>query len=211
MPFRPVRRGRALKTARLPEQWLDGPFSTSGTPLDGATADLEAFKRKLQTGLPPPSPQSAGSVPNLSSPEPPRGGRRGKPAWRLSFHLQASDDPSLLVPAELAWRERASTLTFLARSFENPQERLLADLGRASRFSPDIERSLHSARPTGLDLATGQAYDFLCETAPLLKQSGFGAKAPPCQSRRMLHVCRLLSKSRFISESAINCRALYLI
>ncbi|HVU69689.1 MAG TPA: SNF2 helicase-associated domain-containing protein, partial [Ktedonobacteraceae bacterium] len=99
--------------------------------------------------------------------------------WRVSFYLQANDDRSLLVPAEKVWQERSGTLTFLKRTFENPQERLLADLGRASRFFPALEESLRSARPGAVALSTAQAYRFLREAVPLLEQSGFGVLVPP--------------------------------
>jgi SNF2 family DNA or RNA helicase len=85
----------------------------------------------------------------------------------------------LLVPAEIVWKERSGTLTFLKRKFENPQERLLADLGKATRLFPTIEESLKTARPVGLKLSTAQAYTFLRESAPLLEQSGFGVLVPP--------------------------------
>jgi len=54
--------------------------------------------------------------------------------WALRFFLQARDDPSLLVPAALVWREQGSTLRYLDRRFDKPQERLLAGLGQAARF-----------------------------------------------------------------------------
>lgn len=98
--------------------------------------------------------------------------------WHISYHLQANDDRSLLVPAEKVWRERSSTLTFLKHRFENPQERLLTDLGRASRLFPAIETSLTRAHPTDLRLSTEEAYKFLRESVPLLEQSGFGVLVP---------------------------------
>jgi SNF2 family DNA or RNA helicase len=108
--------------------------------------------------------------------------------WRISFLLQANDDRSLLVPAEQVWRERSSTLTFLKRKFENPQERLLADLGKASRLFPMIEESLKTARPTEIALDTEQAYQFLRQSAPLLEQSGFGVLVPPWWSKRSVRL-----------------------
>src|SRR6266700_3957917 len=98
--------------------------------------------------------------------------------WHVSYYLQANDDRSLLVPAAQVWKERSSTLTFLKRQFENPQERLLADLGKASRLFPAIEESLHTARPTELSLSTEEAYSFLRQSVPLLEQSGFGVLVP---------------------------------
>ncbi len=99
--------------------------------------------------------------------------------WSLRYFLQASDDPSLLVPAENVWRESKDELQFLNRKFDHPQEKLLADLGKATRLYPPIEDSLHSARPTLAALTNEQAYAFLKESVPLLTESGFGVLVPP--------------------------------
>ncbi len=99
--------------------------------------------------------------------------------WNLRYFLQASNDPSLLVPAEKVWRESKDTLEFLNRKFDHPQEKLLADLGKAARLYHPIEDSLHSARPDAAQLTTQQAYTFLKEAVPLLSESGFGILIPP--------------------------------
>ena len=104
--------------------------------------------------------------------------------WTLRFFLQATDDPSLLVPAERVWRESGSKLRYLNRRFEEPQERLLSGLGRASRIVPALEKSLQSARPKALTLSTAEAYAFLRESAPLLESAGFGILVPPWWSKR---------------------------
>ncbi|MBI5564969.1 MAG: SNF2 helicase-associated domain-containing protein, partial [Chloroflexi bacterium] len=98
--------------------------------------------------------------------------------WSLHYFLQATDDPSLLVPAEAVWRERGSTLKFLNRKFDAPQERLLAGLGQASRLYPPIETSLRAARPADCALDVQEAYTFMRETALLLESSGFGVLIP---------------------------------
>jgi len=98
--------------------------------------------------------------------------------WSLRFFLQATDDLSLLVPAEAVWRERGSTLKYLNRKFDTPQERMLAGLGLASRIFPPLEASLKSARPTECALNVEQAYTFMRETALLLESSGFGVLVP---------------------------------
>jgi SNF2 family DNA or RNA helicase len=98
--------------------------------------------------------------------------------WTLRFLLQARDDPSLLVPASLVWRESGSTLEYLDRRFENPQEELLTGLGQAADLFPPLERSLQSAHPETCRLTTEQAYTFLREAAPLLEHSGFGVLVP---------------------------------
>lgn len=102
------------------------------------------------------------------------GGRR----WTLGFFLQAMDDLSLLIPAARVWGSSAREMTFLKKRFENPQERLLSDLGRAARLFPPLEQSLRSARPEGMALDTHDAYLFLREAAPVLEEWGFGVQAP---------------------------------
>jgi hypothetical protein len=111
--------------------------------------------------------------------DPPTEDDKSDSKWWLHFYLQAYDDRSLLVPAEKVWKERSGTLTVLKRKFENPQERLLTDLGKASRLFPTLEESLKIARPVGLELSASQAYTFLRKAAPILEQSGFGVLLPP--------------------------------
>jgi len=117
-------------------------------------------------------------------PEEEREGEAPPDDWALRFFLQAHDDPSLLVPAGLVWRERGSTLHYLDRRFDNPQERLLAGLGQAARLFPPLEASLRTARPEVCTLDTEQTYTFLREAAPLLEQSGFGVLVPQWWRKR---------------------------
>ena len=68
-------------------------------------------------------------------------------SWSLRYFLQAADDPSLLVPAGDVWKESGDSLQFLTRKFDHPQEKMLADLGKASKLFPPIEDSLNTATP----------------------------------------------------------------
>ncbi len=163
----------------LPERWLRA-LASPDPELTVSSAELTDFSVALRTWL-----DQIRLVPG-DSPfrtcfklDPPAEDQEDAAVWKISFHLQASDDPSLLIPAEQVWQERSSTLTFLKRKFENPQERLLADLGNAARLFPTIEKSLESSHPRSLPLSTEQAYMFLRETAPLLEDSGFGVLVPP--------------------------------
>ena len=65
--------------------------------------------------------------------------------WQLEYLLQATDDPSLLVPVGDVWKHRGQTARFLTRRFDQPQERVLAALGRASRVFAPIESSLRTS------------------------------------------------------------------
>jgi SNF2 family DNA or RNA helicase len=98
--------------------------------------------------------------------------------WTLRYFLQAVDDPSLLVPLKEIWRHSGSTWKYLHRRMDRPQERVLESLGRASAFSPAIEKSLEESRPEGCCLTLDEAYRFLKESAFLLRESGFGVLVP---------------------------------
>jgi len=122
--------------------------------------------------------------------------------WTLRYFLQATDDPSLLVPSETVWRARGSTLRFLNRTFDAPQERLLAGLGQASRIFPPIESSLRTARPEQCSLNVEQAYAFMKETALLLQSSGFGVLVPNLGSKLGVRV-RLQSKKQAAPKGGV--------
>jgi len=185
----PPRRGRRPKVVPLLEQWLSALSTSTGNTVLTAPAEvLSTFYSELQawlTQLQPVAPDAPFRT--CFRLEPPSASDLGLESesesgnvenWEVRFFLQAKDDRSLLVPAEKVWKARSSTLTFLKRRFENPQEQLLADLGNASRTFPAIEQSLQTARPEGLELNAEQAYSFLRESAPLLEQSGFGVLLP---------------------------------
>ena len=97
--------------------------------------------------------------------------------WRLTFALQAADEPSLVVAADQIWRGRARRGA-LAGRLDSPAETLLAELGRASRLWPELAAALRTARPDGLDLDTDGAHRFLTEGAPRLAAAGFGVLLP---------------------------------
>lgn len=175
----PTGRRRRSNKLSLPEQWLQA-LSSDDPALVATPTELQSFSEKLHGWLDQIRPAETGAAFRTCFRLDAPGEENGKSSdWRISFLLQANDDRSLLVPVEKVWKERSGTLTFLKRKFENPQERLLADLGKASRLFPAIEDSLKTARPEGLKLGTEQAYAFLREFAPLLEQSGFGVLVPP--------------------------------
>jgi len=172
----PSTRGRRPKTTPLSCQFLQA-LTGEDSALEASTGELRAFSKEMQVWLAGLKP-AAEDAPfrtcfRLDAPL-----RTDEEAWQIRVFLQAKDDRSLLVPAGEVWKARSDTATFLKRRITNPQERLLADLGRASRISPSIESCLHEACPSGLELETEDAYSFLREEAPLLEQNGFGVLLP---------------------------------
>ncbi len=66
----------------------------------------------------------------------------------------------------------------MGRRFENPQERLLADLARVASFIPQVEESLKDPCPESCQLSSAEAYSFLRDLCPLLQEGGYGALVP---------------------------------
>ncbi len=173
----PTKRRRSAGT--LQEQWVQA-LTSADSSFSAPVESVKKISSELRGWLSQLRPVEAGApFRTCFRLDPPEGEDEQVTGWHVGFYLQANDDRSLIVPAEKVWTERSSTLTFLKRKFENPQERLLADLGKASRLFPAIEESLKAAHPQQLELNTEQAYTFLRESAPLLEQSGFGVLVPP--------------------------------
>ena len=107
--------------------------------------------------------------------------------WYISFHLQAIDEPTLLVSADDVWAKGEATTVFHSRSFKFPQERLLEDLGKAVEIFPPLERGLDTARPIGCHVTMEEAYTFLMESSILLQESGFGVLLPDWWRERKRH------------------------
>jgi SNF2 family DNA or RNA helicase len=130
--------------------------------------------------------------------------------WRLEFALQASDDPSLIIPAQQVWRGTGAEAGFLARRFDRPQERLLEDLGRAAKIYPTIQRGLKSSHPEAVELETEEAYAFLRDAAPQLEEAGYGVMMPPWwrQSRSRLGVKVIMREAGPMGPGKMGHRAL---
>jgi superfamily II DNA or RNA helicase len=96
----------------------------------------------------------------------------------LRFLLQSPDDPSLLLTAREVWDTPGRTLEAFGRAFRDPQESLLAALGRAARIYPALRRSLSGRRPELLELDAAGAWAFLGADAAALADAGFGVILP---------------------------------
>lgn len=170
----PSRRGRKPLVVPLPQQFLIS-LASEDPSLKASAEELATFSAKLDSWTNELQPKAV-DVPfrtcfRLEAPS-------EDETWRLGFFLQARDDRSLLVPAKEVWKAKSGALTLLKKRLKDPQEQLLADLGRAARVFPQLEKSLERARPADLVMETEEAYAFLRQSAPLLEQNGFGVLLP---------------------------------
>jgi len=110
--------------------------------------------------------------------EVPLGHSKNDGKWRISYLLQAVDDPSLLVPSEKVWKSSEKELRFLNRTFKEPQERLLMGLTEASNIFPPLAESLKTARPSYVKIDIKETWSFIQDAVPLLQQSGLAILLP---------------------------------
>jgi SNF2 family DNA or RNA helicase len=105
-----------------------------------------------------------------------------KASWRLRFKLVTADDPPVFIDAEQIWEQGSGVLkgllAGLGKDGEEASDILLAELGRASRIWPRIEKALDDSAPSGIDLSTVDSYQFLREYRPLLVEAGFEVLVP---------------------------------
>lgn len=141
---------------------LAAAYKTWIQPVQSALTQNQRFRVAFQ--LAPPLPRSR--------------------TWTITYGLQATDDDSCWVSAEVIWMTTDPSLTVQRRILEQPQETLLAGLGIASRVYPALEESLQSARPSQHPLTPLQAYEFLRSVSWRLEESGFGVIVPPSLSNR---------------------------
>lgn len=113
-------------------------------------------------------------------------------AWRLEFLLQATDDPSLLMPATRIWRGADPVLR---RWTDRPEEDLLAGLGGAEAAWPALGLALQEMEPSGMSLTVAEAYDFLVHAEPL-DAAGFGVLLPAWWMRRYRPSLTLNARTR---------------
>jgi SNF2 family DNA or RNA helicase len=104
--------------------------------------------------------------------------------WFVRYLLQEVHDPSLLIPAEQAFRAPRAAPAPLRRPGFDAREHLLASLGQASGIDARIEASLTAPAPSGYALDAAGAFEFLSRRSLALEQAGFGVLLPAWWTKR---------------------------
>ena len=197
---------QSVRPTSAHEAWLLALVSGASVVTEGAY-DLNAYEERVSEWFAPVGGVAGQSFRTCLRLEPPEDDPKAKPDdrnWTLRFLLQVADDPTQLVPAERVWEETGSSLYAFGRRLERPQERLLADLGRAARLFPPLEAGLSGAHPSACRLTVVEAYQFLREAAPILEEGGFAVQVPAWWTRgaRRLGVRLKLGSASPTSETS---------
>jgi len=116
-------------------------------------------------------PQDAGELDDLRAPG-------DSVRWPLTFHLRAVDAAEVEVDAAEVWSLTGQGITIEGRRLDEPHQLLLGELGRAARLYDRLESALRESEPTGVELTTRQAYQFLRDAKPVLAEQGVVVEAP---------------------------------
>ncbi len=194
----------ALENSRFKSYWKpiftgddERTFRELAARLPGGDPDPDArlteFLREIAGHLmrtqPKPAAEPAPEIParpagpfrlcfRLEEPETPEG------AWRVSYLLQSTSDPTLLLPPAFALGQDPRAPKIMRRETYELREKLLTALDRAGGICPDVGRGQQAAADGGFDLDARGAHDFLTLYAAPLDAAGFGVMLPAWWTRK---------------------------
>ncbi len=187
---RPLRKRKSLSFDSLHDQWLHALRSPDGI-MEGEKSELVKFMAQIRDWQRPISmtvetpfrlcfrlEEPGDEVPQK------RKIKQREDRWYVRYLLQDNRDPSLLIPADEAWKAKKPTANLFKKAKFNPHEYLLFSLGQASGICGNIESSLKGSNPGGYEVDSNGAYTFLTEKASILEQMSFGVLLPAWWTRK---------------------------
>lgn len=166
--------------------WLSGLLG-SGTEVPATTGQRAEIARTVRKwvseledrgesstwrfGLRLAEPITEGLAPDIDQPD-------ESVMWSMSFYLQSLDDEEVIIRGADVWLINRERIVYEGLTLENPQELLMGELGRASRYYKKLEEALDETEPIQLLVETQEAYRFLREVKPVLEEQGIGVECP---------------------------------
>lgn len=98
--------------------------------------------------------------------------------WRLSWHLQSTQDPSLIIPAERVWSPGDAERAWFDHTHTNPRRYMLQILGRLASRIPAIAESLETPFPCECRLDSEALFDFLQHHVTSIIDQGIQVQLP---------------------------------
>ncbi len=99
-------------------------------------------------------------------------------SWRLTLHVQAIQDPALMLDATSLWEDDGDDPMILERPFAGARGQLRSDVALAARHFPALSPLAQEGGPLECRLTMEEAYRFLRDASPILKHEGFGVWLP---------------------------------
>lgn len=93
--------------------------------------------------------------------------------WRLEFLVVPDGSTEQAQDLSALWQGALGTLASAGQSAEELEEKILIDLYRAALAWPPLLGALKESFPSAMSLSTAEAYSFLREGSPLLRELGF--------------------------------------
>ena len=98
--------------------------------------------------------------------------------WILSWHLQSTQDPSLVIPAERVWSPSDTERRWFDHTQTNPRRYMLQVLGHIASRVPAIAASLDVPCPCECRLSVEELFDFLQNHLPSVIDEGIQVQFP---------------------------------
>lgn len=130
-------------------------------------------------------------------------GGNGK-SWTLSWHLQSTRDPSLIIPASKAWSPGAAERRLFDYTGVNPRRYMLQILGRLASIVPAIAKSLDGPAPVECSLDPDELFEFLNDHVPGILDQGIQIQFPSSWAASRPDRTKLAVKGRVIDEPAFS-------
>ncbi|MEG1602719.1 MAG: DEAD/DEAH box helicase [Cloacibacillus sp.] len=111
----------------------------------------------------------------------PKSKRKQKPKekeWILSWHLQSTQDPTLIIPAERVWSPTEAERRWFEHTQTNPRRYMLQILGQTAARVPAIAASLDAPYPCECRLSLDELFDFLENHLPAVMDEGIQVQFP---------------------------------
>ncbi|MEN8908027.1 MAG: DEAD/DEAH box helicase [Clostridiales bacterium] len=97
--------------------------------------------------------------------------------WTIEYNFRANKD-KIIISAKDIWNESDKIYNYLSYFFENPKEKLINDLYKASLIYTPFSRSLKMQTPVNIKLELDDVYDFLTNYAQKLQDNDFYVMVP---------------------------------
>lgn len=102
----------------------------------------------------------------------------GERSWTLSWHLQSTQDLSLVIPAERVWSPTEAERGWFEHTQTNPRRYMLQILGHLATRVPYIAESLEVPYPCECSLSIDNLFDFLQNHLPSIMDQGIQVQFP---------------------------------